>query len=279
MLAKLFLNLTDYPAFRRIMWKPIYEMLAKKIRIDNWQFMNYGYAASTQEVPAILEFADEMNRYPIQLYHYLSSKVNVAGLDMLEVGCGRGGGAAYIKKYLGPKHMTGLDIAHNAVKLASRQHVSDGLHYLQGNAERLPFEDESFDVVINVESCHAYGSVPKFLSEVKRVLRPNGYFLITDMRGSNGMKTLKTNLLKSELELLSEEDITKNVVEAIEKEEVAKQARIASGIPKWFQKIFKEFAGVKGSRIYEELRSNELIYHRFVMQKRAAIVPTIATMI
>ncbi len=268
MIAKIFLSLTDYPFFRRIMWKPIYELLAKKIRIENWQFMNYGYSPCTQEVPAVLDNDDELNRYPIQLYHYLSTKVNVSGVDMLEVGCGRGGGAAYIKKYLQPKQMTGLDIAHNAVKLAIEKHGREGLQYIQGNAEHLPFSAESFDVVINVESCHAYGSVPKFLTEVKRVLRPGGYFLITDMRGPNGMQTLKNNLLKSELELLSDEDITNNVVEAIEKEEAVKQERIAAGIPKWFQKPFKEFAGVKGSKIHEDLKSNTLIYHRFVMRKK-----------
>jgi ubiquinone/menaquinone biosynthesis C-methylase UbiE len=273
MIAKIFLSLTDYPAFRRIMWKPIYELMAKKIRVENWHFMNYGYSPFEQETPAILQPGDEINRYPIQLYHFLSTKVDLAGLEMLEVGSGRGGGAAYIKKYLGPMSLTGLDIAHNAVKLANKQHGMQGLQYVQGNAENLPFADKSFDVVINVESCHAYGSVPKFLSEVQRVLRPGGHFLVTDMRGPNGMDTQKKNLLNSGLDLLSEEDITMNVVEAIEKEELVKQERIAKGIPKWFQKAFKEFAGVKGSKIHEDLKSNALIYHRFVMRKKSQDMP------
>ena len=40
------------------------------------------------------------------------------------------------------------------------------------DGRNIPFPDASFDVVINVESCHAYGSVPNFLKEVNRVLRP-----------------------------------------------------------------------------------------------------------
>ena len=38
MLAKLFLGLTDYPIFRRIMWKPIYEWLARKFDFNRLAF-------------------------------------------------------------------------------------------------------------------------------------------------------------------------------------------------------------------------------------------------
>ena len=71
MIAKLFLTLTDYPLFRRIMWKPIYEWLAKKFSVEDWHFMNYGYSPSTNEQPVKLDQKDELHRYPIQLYHYL----------------------------------------------------------------------------------------------------------------------------------------------------------------------------------------------------------------
>ncbi len=168
MIAKLFLTLTDYPVFRRIMWKPIYEALAKNFNVEDWQFMNYGYAPLNGEMQLTLENNEEINRYSIQLYNSLASKINMEGLEVLEVGSGRGGGAAHIKKYLKPKKMIGLDIAQNAVDLANKRHAFDGLQYVQGSAEKLPFQDQSFDAVINVESCHAYGSVPKFLSEVKR---------------------------------------------------------------------------------------------------------------
>jgi ubiquinone/menaquinone biosynthesis C-methylase UbiE len=266
MIANIFLRLTDYPAFRRVIWKPIYEVLAKKIRVDDWNFMNYGYTPFTYEHNISLHDNDEVNRYPIQLYHYLATKIDVAGLEMLEVGSGRGGGACYIKKYLAPKKMTGLDIAYNAVALANEKHKIDGLHFVQGNAERLPFAEKSFDAVINVESSHAYGSVPKFLSEVKRILRPGGYFLFTDMRSPAGMETLKNNLHNSKLKLLVQEDITTNVIEAIEQEEPVKQERIKTHIPKWFQKTFKEFSGITGSKIHEDLKSTALIYYRFVLQ-------------
>jgi len=266
MIAELFFRLIDYPAFRRIFWKPVYEMMAK-IKVDDWQFMNYGYTPFPDEAPLILLPEDEVNRYSLQLYHYLADLLEVSGTEMLEVGSGRGGGANYIKKYLHPEKITGLDIASNAVRLANKKHPVKGLQFVQGNAEDLPFEDESFDVVLNVESCHAYGSVPAFLAEVKRVLRPEGYFLCTDMRSPNGMQTLKNNLLATGMHLSLQEDITENVIRAIELEDPLKQKRISENIPKWFAKPFREFAGVKGSKIYEDLKSCSLVYHRFVLQK------------
>lgn len=268
MIAQSFLKLTDYSAFRRIIWKPIYETLAKKIKVPDWHFMNYGYVPLQSEKPLQLKSKDEINRYSLQLYHYLVSILDVTGAEMLEVGSGRGGGAKYINEYLGPKKITGLDIAHNAVRLANKNHSSEGLQFVQGNAENLPFDDESFDVVMNVESCHAYGSVPAFLKEVKRVLRPGGYFLCTDMRCPNGMQTLKRNLLGTGMYLSIQDDITENVIKAIELEEPIKQQRISENIPKWFTKTFREFAGVKGSKIHEDLKNCSLVYHRFVMQKK-----------
>ena len=54
---------------------------------------------------------------------------------------------------------------------------------MQGNAESLPFPDESFDAVINVEASHAYPHFDRFLPELTRVLRPRGHFLYADFRG------------------------------------------------------------------------------------------------
>jgi len=267
MIADFFLNLTSYPVFRRMIWKTVYETMAKKIKAPDWEFMNYGYVPFSYETSLTLLHEDEINRYPLQLYHYLLSVLNVSGIEMLEVGSGRGGGAKYIKNYLKPKRITGLDIAYNAVRLANEKHSTNGLQFVQGNAEKLPFSDESFDVVINVESCHAYGSVPVFLQEVKRVLRNEGYFLCTDMRSPNGMETLKKNLYATGMRLSIEEDITGNVINAIELEEAIKQKRISENIPKWFSKPFKEFAGVKGSKIHRDLQKGLLVYHRFVLQK------------
>jgi ubiquinone/menaquinone biosynthesis C-methylase UbiE len=267
MVAKLFLSLTDYPFFRRIIWKPFYNVLAKKFRIQDWHFMNYGYAPGAEQPSLTLLPQDEINRYPIQLYHFLAQKTTIEGKEILEVGSGRGGGSSYVNRYLRPAKITGMDIAPNAVSWANDHHKQENLFFVQGNAEKLPFPNESFDVVLNVESCHAYGSVPRFLAEVKRVLRPNGIFLCTDLRGPEGMVKLKDSLLASGMDLLSDEDITGNVVNAIEEENISKEQRIEEHVAKWLRPMFSQFAGTKGSKIHKDLLAKSLIYHSFVLRK------------
>lgn len=267
MLSWLFLELTEYPWFRRLVWKPIYETLAKKYPVTNWHFMNYGYTPSEDELPLDLPPHEQYHRYPLQLYHYLATKVPIEGKNVLEVGSGRGGGSRYIAQYLAPHSMTGMDLAQHAVNFSNRVHHSPNLKYVQGNAEKLPFADNSFDVVINVESCHAYGSVSNFLAEVKRVLRPGGYLCITDMRGEPGLVKLNAEVNSAGMNKIFEDDITDRVVTAIELDETNKWAQIKQAVPKKYHKMFGEFAGVAGSQIHLQLKERKLIYCRWVFQK------------
>ncbi|MBS1920925.1 MAG: hypothetical protein JST17_11790 [Bacteroidetes bacterium] len=139
MIAKAFLNLTDYPFFRRLVWKTIYEAMTINLKIFNWYFMNYGYAPSGNKIFLRLKDKDEINRYPLQLYHYLASKIKLEGLDVLEVGIGRRAGCSFLKGYLSPWKITGLDIAAKAVKLSQQSHKQRGLYFKQGNAGAYPY--------------------------------------------------------------------------------------------------------------------------------------------
>lgn len=267
MLAKIFLELTEFSWFRRIAWKPIYNRLAKDFPFDDWVFMNYGFEPDESSERPELSAADEPDRYPLQLYHFLATQTDVSGKKMLEVGSGRGGGASYIARYLKPASIIGMDIADNAVAFASKRHNSPNLSYLTGNAEHLPFDTEQFDVVINVESSHAYGSVTKFFDEVKRVLRPGGHFLITDMRDPKNLAGFEEMLLSSGMTLVSKKVISPNVVKAIALEDDAKRARIRKQVPARYVKFFEEFGGVQGSQIDKDLRSGGLVYFWYVLRK------------
>lgn len=63
--------------------------------------VNYGWASLDPTASALtLRPEDEPNRYCTQLYHCVASVVDLCGLDVLEVGCGRGRGASYVMRYL-----------------------------------------------------------------------------------------------------------------------------------------------------------------------------------
>lgn len=267
MKAQLFLLLKNFAWFRRLAWKPIYNYMARTFPMPEWSFMNYGYIPDPDEEQIFLEQSEFLERYPLQLYHYLANKIEVEDKYILEVGSGRGGGAKHIAENLHPASYIGMDIAQDAVKLANTNNSLSNLKFIQGSAESIPLKDNSVDVVLNVESCHAYGSVEKFLSEVSRVLKPGGYLLLTDVRDAKKMYRLQMQLMKSGLRIRNLEDITQNVVQAIEADNTSKWNRIRHQIPAEKQKLFAEFAGVVGSKIHLGLKSRKRIYYRFVLQK------------
>ena len=258
---------TRSPAFKRFLWRRWYQYLAGYQLVD-WSFMNYGYAPLDEAAPLLpLQPADEPNRYSAQLYHYVASRVPLAGLDVLEVGSGRGGGAAFIKRYLQPRQMTGVDFSAKAVQFCRRAHAIDGLSFQHGDAESLPFADESFDAVLNVESSHSYGSMPAFLAQVKRVLRPEGHFLFADLRTAEDRDRLHQQIQGSGLTIVEQEEITANVVEALRRDSRRKLALLEQHGNQRLLSVFREFAAIEGSSIFEGFRSGAVVYVRYVLRK------------
>ena len=155
-----------------------YEGMSAIDREADMVFMNYGWAASGGDghsLPLLPE--DEPNRYCIQLYHRVAGAVDLTGLDVLEVGCGRGGGASYVMRYLGPRSLTGLDCTARAIAFCQGHYHVPRLAFVRGNAEELEFGEDAFDAVVNVESSHCYGAMGRFLAGVHRVLKPGGSLL------------------------------------------------------------------------------------------------------
>lgn len=257
-----------YEWFKRFNAKITYELLAKYIPAEDWRFMNYGYAPTATE-PLLQLPANFTNQLlPLQMYHYLAIQRELANKTVLEVGSGRGGGANYIATHLRPARYVALDLAQNAIDLSRKMYNAPNLEFVQGSAETLPFQAESFDIVMNVESSHAYGNVPNFLSEVSRVLRPGGYLLVVDFRNQvAGMDLFREQIVACGLKIVSEENISARVVQAIEAEDPAKRERIRKLVPARWQALFAQFAGVVGSPFYNTLKEGTRVYHRFVIEK------------
>ena len=230
--------------------------------------MNYGYASLDDHSETVtLDEADEPDRYAIQLYHHVVSAVNLTNLDVLEIGSGRGGGASYVARYWKPKALIGMDFSERAIQFCKRTHNVDGLSFTKGDAESLPFDTQSFDAVINVESSHCYGSMEAFLANAKRVLRHNGYLLYADFRGKNDVALLHSLMEHSGMKILKREDITQSVLRSLDLDDQRKTLLIRALFRDWLLKPFQEFAGVKGSKIYSSFQSGAMIYLHYVLQK------------
>lgn len=249
--------------------KKRYEKLAGETGDLTFTFMNYGYAPlSENEAGATLERPYEEFKFHASLYKHVAGQIDLTDLNVLEVGSGRGGGSYYIKKYLGAASVTGLDLSYKAVELCKKEFPMDNLFFKQGDAENLPFEENSFDAVVNVESSHCYPDLLRFFLEVKRVLRPGGHFLYTDFGTNSQMNNIKERLKESGLSLIQFTDITANVVKSIEEdnERRKKMFRSISDSDERFEDL-ASFARLVGTRGYKDFCRREEIYESFLLIK------------
>ncbi len=103
---------------------------------------------------------------------------------VVDAGCGVGGTAIYLAKTRGCR-VTGVNLNRMQLEVAGQkaveQGVADRVRFEYANcSERLPFADDSIDVVTNFESACHYRDRGQFLREVKRILKPGGKIASTD---------------------------------------------------------------------------------------------------
>jgi SAM-dependent methyltransferase len=266
------------PLLRRLLWRWWYNKLARRVSAEDWTFMNYGFQAPPGTTALALMKKDETDRFCIQLYEQVIAGIDLTGKKVLEIGCGRGGGASYLARYCGAESVLGIDYSREAALFCKSRHAGvPNSDFGVGDAENLSLPDAAFDVVVNVESSHCYGNIEKFFNEVARVLRPVGHFLFADLREPKEMDELREKLRSTAgLEIIDEENVTAGVVSALEADDRRKRAMIEELVPKSIRPLFQEFAGLQSGAIHSRLKQGTLMYCRFVVRKSggtAAKVP------
>jgi ubiquinone/menaquinone biosynthesis C-methylase UbiE len=107
------------------------------------------------------------------------------GKKILEVGCGNGVQAMYIKEKFKPAVITGIDLDEGNINIATSEMARrqlENISFFVSNAQNMTaIDDQSIDIVINVESALHYPDKTMFLKEIYRVLRPGGSFLVADV--------------------------------------------------------------------------------------------------
>lgn len=107
---------------------------------------------------------------------------------VLEIGCGVGTVAAFLNDKHGMS-VVAIDADPEQVDIAdSRYKDLENLVFRQADATVLPFEDTEFDLVLSMNVFHHISDWGRGLSEVSRVLKPEGFFIFHDFAYSKLIK-------------------------------------------------------------------------------------------
>lgn len=112
------------------------------------------------------------------------------GIDekkILEVGCGNGDLSNYLSVNYNAD-ITGLDFSTESIQIANnkkREFKAKTNSFLVGDAQALPFPDESFDFVVSCECLEHVPDTQKMVNELYRVVKKNGTVILTTENYSN----------------------------------------------------------------------------------------------
>ena len=122
---------------------------------------------------------------------------NWQGLSVLDVGCGGG----FTCEFMAQKDavVSGIDQSQKCINKAQEHALTCNLkiNYLQGFGENLPYCDNTFEVVICVDVLEHVADLNKTISEIYRVLKPNGLFFFDTINRNFKSKIIMIWLLEN----------------------------------------------------------------------------------
>ncbi len=127
--------------------------------------------------------ADDAGVYNICKKDYpdILAEVKVEPFEsLLDAGCGTAPMLSLLTKEFPDKQFTGIDLTPKMIEVAKAKKLPNTT-FVCGDCENLPFEDESFDVIICSQSFHHYPNPQAFFNSVARCLRPKGRLILRDM--------------------------------------------------------------------------------------------------
>ncbi|VDO56487.1 unnamed protein product [Haemonchus placei] len=236
-------------------------------------FMNLGYWPTRtslkndvkmknliEEYSTELGLISDMDRPHYYLYErallFLDNYPNLDEMEILEVGCGQGYGLKWIER------------AHPLIKAIQGvdRCALPETTVISGDAHHLPFEDNRFDLVLNVESSHLYADCEQFFRECSRILKKGGYLCWIDLRyGIEVKQALRAGFAEQ-----CWDDVTDNVLQGIHRTSV-RYDQILKKTP-WFVRLFSTSLRATycapGTYTYARIASREKGYYAAIWKNQ-----------
>lgn len=123
------------------------------------------------------EFHRPSLMYAEHVTRYLAASEAVRGKRVLDIASGSGYGSQILAG--SAAHVVGVDVNPRAVAYAADRYGQPNLEFRLGNAESIPLDDASVDVVVTFETIEHVEDYRQFVAEIDRVLAPGGIALIS----------------------------------------------------------------------------------------------------
>ncbi len=111
------------------------------------------------------------------LSRYLFATRVARDKQVIDLGCGAGYGTAELARTA--KSVLGIDLATDAVEWARSQYGSENIRFEQASCDNAPVPDRSQDVAVSFEVIEHLEQPEKLLAEVRRILSPEGVFIVS----------------------------------------------------------------------------------------------------
>jgi SAM-dependent methyltransferase len=248
-------------------WHSFYDLLSRRLEdvgvADSSFFLNYGYVPmDSNDESSFTIRQGTFNANSVRLVFEVIGSVDLNGRTIVEIGCGRGGNAALVaEKFSG--QVIGIDMSAEAIAFCRKAHLSHSIDFRVGDALNIPLADGSCDAVVNVESSHSYGNLPKFLGEVHRICRSGAWFLHTDFLSPEDWDYARMRLKALGFSTVADRDITANVLASRDQASDNWAQVYGDGNAR-----VANFLALPGSAIYEQLRAGLLEYRIMRSQLR-----------
>ncbi|MCZ6924090.1 MAG: malonyl-ACP O-methyltransferase BioC [Rickettsia endosymbiont of Ixodes persulcatus] len=158
------------------------------IQLDQTQIaQRFNKAASTYDPVAVLQ--QQVGKSLLERLQGIRCQPQT----ILDLGCGTGYFEAFLKKLYPTAKIIGLDKSNGMLTQAQvkeKKYQLTDIHWVNGNAENLPFSDHSFELVYSNLMLHWSNDFIKSLKEIRRILKPEGLLLFS-MVGPDTLQELR----------------------------------------------------------------------------------------
>ena len=237
-----------------------YDAIAR--RSPELAFVNYGFVDDPDK-------ADETDLLQMsrRLYEVVLQPFPIREGQVVEIGCGRGGGAKFLLDDEPGLRYLGVDLSAEHLSL-SRGRLSGRPQtvFAMGDAAHLPVATASADVLYSIEAAQHFEYQDRFYAETARIVRPGGWCLLAALWPPSRLPDKQLEALGFRID--ARRDITANVVASLDRTSDDRQALIESlDLPERFRPLLLSWAGVRGTPSFDNLATGAMKYVSYRLQR------------